>query len=286
VAYYVYILFNEVLAVKEHTAAKKIKSGRGASISFALFILLICAVVGSVVLGAATASAGRLSKLAESDKRYYSVNSAAELIVKALDGEEVTISGDKTTVSTTIVTYKIDDGSVVSQSGPTSESTFDNFKIRQYEDENTLLLRMTRRRVFKDVATEEGYFWSPGYDPDVGAENPGILANIEFELSPEKPGSDLSDSKVAIEAEITTDGRLHLILENSTSAANAPVYTIELFFTPAFNTSEIIKSSNTEIETSTNGDPATTITETTTVTEILTKTTTVSWSLSEIKKGE
>ena len=70
---------------------QKLKSQTGASITFALLLFLVCAVVGSVVLTAGTAAAGRLSELAESDQRYYSVTSAAQLLRTMVEGETVTI---------------------------------------------------------------------------------------------------------------------------------------------------------------------------------------------------
>ena len=70
---------------------KKLRSQRGASLTFALLIFLVCAVVGSVVLAAGTASSGRMSQIAEMDQRYYSVNSAARLLTELIDGKSVTI---------------------------------------------------------------------------------------------------------------------------------------------------------------------------------------------------
>lgn len=66
----------------------KLRSRRGASLTFALLLFLVCAVVGSVVLTAGTAASGRLARLAESEQRFYAVNSAAELIVSQLCGED------------------------------------------------------------------------------------------------------------------------------------------------------------------------------------------------------
>ena len=68
---------------------KKIRSRRGASITFALLLFLVCAVVGSAVLTAGTVAAGRMSKIAEMDQRYYSVNSAARLVTEILEKEEI-----------------------------------------------------------------------------------------------------------------------------------------------------------------------------------------------------
>ncbi len=71
--------------------ARKIVSRTGASITFALLLFLVCAVVGTVVLVAGTSAAGRLSDVAKYDQRYYSVTSAAELLAKKLNNYEVCI---------------------------------------------------------------------------------------------------------------------------------------------------------------------------------------------------
>jgi len=90
---------------------KKIRSQTGASLTFALLLFLVCAVVGSVVLTAGTAAAGRMSKITESDQRFYNVNSAARLLIELIDGKTVTIieTIDKSNNST----YKYGDGSAV-----------------------------------------------------------------------------------------------------------------------------------------------------------------------------
>lgn len=75
------------------TIKNKLNSQRGASLTFALLLFLVCAVVGSAVLVAGTAAAGRMSRIAEMDQRYYSVNSAARLLIELIDnGEEIKIT--------------------------------------------------------------------------------------------------------------------------------------------------------------------------------------------------
>ena len=74
---------------------EKLNSERGASITWALLIFLVCAVVGSAVLVAGTAAAGRMSRLAENDQRYYAVNSAARLLIELIDDQTVTIVREK-----------------------------------------------------------------------------------------------------------------------------------------------------------------------------------------------
>jgi len=78
----------------------KIKSQKGASITFALLLFLVCAVISSVVIVAATAVGGRASQMAELDQRYYAVNSAAELLRDVLEEQSMTVTTGTTTVST------------------------------------------------------------------------------------------------------------------------------------------------------------------------------------------
>lgn len=59
---------------------RKLRSQRGASITFALLIFLVCSVVSIAVVVAGSAAAGRMSQRAETDQRYYAVSSAVELL--------------------------------------------------------------------------------------------------------------------------------------------------------------------------------------------------------------
>ena len=71
---------------------RKLASRRGASITFALLLFLVCTVIGVIVLVAATAAAGRMSRLAESDARYYAVNSAAQLLREEIENGRVVVT--------------------------------------------------------------------------------------------------------------------------------------------------------------------------------------------------
>lgn len=100
---------DEVIYMKR--AAEKLKSSRGASLMMALLLFLVCAVVGSAVLTAGTAASGRMAKIAESDQRYYSVNSAANLLIDLFkDPVKITetVKKDASTGNVT-TTYKIND---------------------------------------------------------------------------------------------------------------------------------------------------------------------------------
>ena len=71
---------------------RKIESQKGASITFALLIFLVCAVVSSVVIVAGSTSAGRMSQIAEFDQRYYAVTSAAKLLKSDIDGKTLVVT--------------------------------------------------------------------------------------------------------------------------------------------------------------------------------------------------
>ena len=88
-----------------NTIKQKLRSRRGASITFALLLFLVCVVVGSVVLAAGSAAAGRMAKSAEMDRRYYSVTSAADLLAKELTGKTVTITRVRKETTETTVNY-------------------------------------------------------------------------------------------------------------------------------------------------------------------------------------
>ena len=66
----------------------KLRSGKGASITFALLAFLACAVVSAVLLAAASVASGRIGGLAASDRRYYAVASAAQLFCDSLKDPE------------------------------------------------------------------------------------------------------------------------------------------------------------------------------------------------------
>ena len=72
-------------------AGKKLRSDRGASLMMALLLFLVCAVIGTAVLTAGTAASGRMSNIAVMDQRYYSVNSAVNLLIDLFRDQVITI---------------------------------------------------------------------------------------------------------------------------------------------------------------------------------------------------
>ena len=69
-------------------AKSKLHSRRGASLLLALGVCLIFVLVGSVVLGSATASASRLKDRRAREQAYLSLSSAARLLQETLAGSE------------------------------------------------------------------------------------------------------------------------------------------------------------------------------------------------------
>ena len=96
---------------------KKIESRRGASITFALLLFLVCAMVSAVAIVAATTSAGRMSQLAQMDQRYYAVNSAAELLC------DIFVGSDSEPTPAVTVTYTKADGEAQSTDYTIDEAT-------------------------------------------------------------------------------------------------------------------------------------------------------------------
>ena len=81
----------KMITAKKNKAIARLCSDRGASITFALLLFLVCAVLSAVVLVAATTTAGRMANIAETDQRYYSVVSAAELVSEVAEGKTVSV---------------------------------------------------------------------------------------------------------------------------------------------------------------------------------------------------
>jgi hypothetical protein len=82
---------------------RKLKSENGASLALALLFFVICAMVGSVVLAAATAAAGRIANLQKSDQARYTLESAADLIESQLTGWSYVRAGVTSTSEAGIV---------------------------------------------------------------------------------------------------------------------------------------------------------------------------------------
>ena len=63
------------------------RSERGASLSVAMLLMLVCVALSAAVLAASTASVGRFANQGEMDQRYYAVTSAAHLFSDSLGSD-------------------------------------------------------------------------------------------------------------------------------------------------------------------------------------------------------
>ena len=187
---------------------KKLNSRKGASITYALLIFLVCAVVGSAVLVAGTTAAGRMSEVVKSDQRYYAVTSAARMLIDQIDGVPVTI-------------IKKDEGGTVS-----------------YLDGNGNTLTSATPK--DSLALEAAYYLNnKSY-----RTNP--LQNLTLSAKDETTGTEFDALKVVITEDLKEDGSMELTLSAETpgrSLGKNLVYSLLLFF--SLDQSEPVESVDT-----------------------------------------
>lgn len=101
----------------------RVRSERGASLSFALFVFLVCAMASAVVLSAATAASGQYVELGKSDQRYYAVVSAANLLRGSMaEGDEIGYEVVETRTGT--IEARTGDGTSVPESLPKNSDLY------------------------------------------------------------------------------------------------------------------------------------------------------------------
>lgn len=90
------------------TIPTKVRSQRGATFSMALLLLLVCTIVSSIVLAAATSMTGVVAQQGKSDQRYYSVTSAVGALTSWASGEDIIFKSVQTRNSSgaTVTTTK------------------------------------------------------------------------------------------------------------------------------------------------------------------------------------
>ena len=98
---------------------RKLRSEKGASITFALLLFLVCSVVSIVVVVAGSAAAGRMSQRAETDQRYYAVTSAVELLCDDFKGMTATVEYTKPVASSAVAPDDIIVTSITAEDGST-----------------------------------------------------------------------------------------------------------------------------------------------------------------------
>ncbi len=101
---------------------KKWRGQEGATLLLALLFFLFCAVCGSVVLAAATTSAGRIAGLGKNRQKYQSVEAAARLLENELHKASVILQETEKITVTVEHVEKENDGE--GEDGETSEETY------------------------------------------------------------------------------------------------------------------------------------------------------------------
>ena len=277
---------------------KKLHSDRGASLTFALLLFLVCAAVGSVVLASATATAGRVSENYDYDQRYYAVTSAAELLRSALGGQTFTYEFTKTSYVDRTTTTVMDADGVV-QAGYPAVAEGDPYGTAY---------ALTLKRA--DGSTIDWKSASPANDlggllaaslVSGKAENAALFAASGW-LTPASPvlpgemtltienttgGVDAAGLAVTVTPTLGSDGSLTLTLQNATGDASYK-YRLALTLSPdvletPLRTTEVLDSYDTDDDTDDEGVKTTVRTDKYERTE--TRSATVTWRVSEVGKG-
>ena len=210
---------------------KKLNSQVGASITFALLLFLVCAVLCSVIIVAATASSGRMGGLVTSDQRYYAVTSAAELL-KNVFKEHPTVSVVKV-VETSYITEYTEDGPEDPQPDGTPTTKVyvvadkKASEIRDSDLDNNSEVgheKFSINTIQKDAAKNI-------YDGTVLSER-GMTLTSDFSKS---TGLNFDALAVTIHEQLDSDGNITLTIYNAKnskgeSAAAGERYTLVLIF--------------------------------------------------------
>lgn len=188
------------------TIKKKIRSEQGATLSMAMLLFLVCAIVGGVILAAATAAGGRLSLKADMDKRYYSVSSAVQFLAENLEGEEITI--DQIMVDT----YETD-GLTPPPATPSADAEYD-FRVNgnAYYGVADFLSDRAVYFMFGTKVPEKNRIWDASFeDPDKSDETTGE----EFRMALyEEDGTTLLGEQVTCTGKVLANGTLLIDVEN------------------------------------------------------------------------
>ena len=221
----------------------------------ALLLFLVCAVIGAVVLTAATASAGRLSGLAEMDQRYYSVSSAAELLVNQLCDKTIKFSEISSETVTITEIYTSEGVKTGTETGtphdtPTLYSINDGDPVSAVTENNSFL---TQRAIdfIHNNAQNSGSF---------------TLTHADAALN------------TVVDWSIDTDGKLILTIK---SGADGEAYKLRLVLVPYVSEEKNTYSSDSAPTVTTTATGYNRIITTTTVE---TTVSTIKWTFGEIVK--
>ena len=203
---------------------RKLRSQKGASITFALLLFLVCSMVSIVVVVAGSAAAGRMSQRAETDQRYYAVTSAAELLCDDFKGKTVTVeyTREGSEEDPNVDAIKI---------SPTSDST------KTYSNTDYPIIEAVSRRLTQKIVKSE----TPTTDPD---------GTLTLEVTASAPtGAALG---CTINEYVKKDGRVIFEIFNTVApeAAKKNIYTLQAVFDARIvqSTSQYTAADGTKME--------------------------------------
>lgn len=149
---------------------ERIRSERGASLMMGLMLFLVVVTVTSIALAAATSVSGRYSQLADMDRSYYNVTSAAKLFWDAMDGS--TTSDSTITITRSCEAKQNDDGSFSDSKAWTM--SFDDFKI----DEDQPPTKLDNLTLFQ-ILTADALFLQEPLEPSLTTDRTITLEQVE-----------------------------------------------------------------------------------------------------------
>ena len=271
----------------------KLRSQTGASITFALLIFLVCTVLCSVILTAATASSGRMSGITEADQRYYAVTSAAELLQELIDGKTVSVVVATETMYTTTYSNGVPgdpvEGSSVTKTyivadKKASEISEADYKNVNGTDKTDCLLKTgsVNNESFKNDTIPKDAAKNVNAGTALDGSDSG---KDRFTLAPtfsNPSGFNADTLKITISEDLDTTGNITLTICNAYNTKGGPSesgdrYTLILPFGVDKNISTSTKTEN--ISSTTVGDNTYNVVTKETKTTI----TTLTWRLNGIK---
>ena len=291
---------------------KKLRSSKGASITFALLAFLVCAMVSAVLLAAASASSGRLSDIAQMDQRYYAVTSAAQLFCESMDGTGYSIERSWEHETRSSRGYALRDGKMV-PTGPYSDpipvDEDYELKIKTADDESVLYDSSKNSTstpkgasILSDAAL--WYVFGSNYDKDKDLMVKNCFQYAEG-VTPYRPGSVASEwvykaeftgysfLDVDIKLELKQNGNIIITFTNHQENSANPVDPFSVVVTmkasiednfDSPNVSESSRVKNGDFSKDDNGVLQSYTEEITTKTTEI-KTTTITWQVSDVRKG-
>lgn len=203
------------------TIRKKLHSRSGASISYALLLFLVCAVIGSVVLAAGMAAAGRVSALPEADQRYYSVTSAVELFRESFDGNQYEVKRVYNYTERVVTNYTtVDRDGVITVTTDNVTRTISNRSYSEVAGSPTdPFQRFAQWLVFGDVIDHQSNSaWSQS-SPALSTDKTGTL---ELSVS----GKD--GLKVNVDYRLKPDGTVELSFYNADGSTTGNTFKIKM----------------------------------------------------------